>query len=121
MFALNQSSLIKELIEAKKRGVHVVTIMDKVQADSTNEDEALDAAGVVALRYENKRGGSGNFGLVELHNKLCIIDGKKGLPWLLQLDQLGFVFQRRKYGGTAFGPNGDPSQQRDRPTDQLLR
>lgn len=79
MFSINQTGLIAELIAAKTRGVHVVVVLDKVQAESSIEDEKLDAAGVHVLRYENKRGGSANLGLVEVHNKLCVIDGKKVL------------------------------------------
>ncbi len=77
MFSINQSGLIAELIAAKQRGVHVVVVLDKVQAANSTEDEKLDAAGIPVMRFENKRGGSGNLGLVEVHNKLCVIDGKK--------------------------------------------
>lgn len=79
MFSINQTGLINELIAAKARGVHVVVVLDKVQADSSTEDEKLDTAGVHVLRYENKRGGTANLGLVEVHNKLCVIDGDKVL------------------------------------------
>jgi len=76
MFSINNQTLLNELIAAKQRGVHVVVILDKVQADAGTEDEQLDAAGISVFRFENTRGGSANVGLVELHNKLCVIDGQ---------------------------------------------
>lgn len=76
MFSINNQALLGELIAAKQRGVHVVVILDKVQADAGTEDEQLDQAGIPVLRFENKRGGPSNAGLVELHNKLCVIDGQ---------------------------------------------
>ncbi|MEZ4222720.1 MAG: phospholipase D-like domain-containing protein [Polyangiaceae bacterium] len=79
MFSINQSSLVNELIAAKQRGVQVMVILDKVQADAGTEDEQLETAGIPVLRFENKRGGAANTGLVEVHNKLCVIDGKKVL------------------------------------------
>ncbi len=79
MFSLNSQKLIDELVLAKQRGVHVVVVLDKLQADAGTEDEQLDQAGIPVLRFENTRGSAGNTGLVELHNKLCVIDGKKVL------------------------------------------
>ena len=79
MFSMNTKKIIDELIAAKSRGVHVVVLLDKVQADAESADEALDQAGIPVLRFENDRGSAQNLGLTELHNKLCVIDGKKVL------------------------------------------
>ncbi len=79
MFSLDAQKMIDELIAAKQRGVHVVVVLDKVQADASTADEQLDQAGIPVLRYENNRGSAGNTGLVELHNKLCVIDDTKVL------------------------------------------
>ena len=76
MFALNQTNLIDELIAAHQRGVKVLVIADKVQADTRTDDEALDTAGITVLRFENLRDPD-NLGLVEVHNKLLVIDDKQ--------------------------------------------
>jgi len=79
MFSINNQTVLNELLAAKQRGVHVVVILDKVQADAGTEDEQLNQAQIPVFRFENKRGSAGNTGLTELHNKLCVIDGKKVL------------------------------------------
>ena len=79
MFSFSHSGLKDELIAAKQKGLHVLVLFDKLQAENTSVDEDLEAAGVVVRRFENTRGGSGNLGLVELHNKLCVVDGSRVL------------------------------------------
>lgn len=91
MFSLNRKEITTALIAAHTRGVKVMVILDQVQAENVPaecncdaqdactpdhgrcQDEVLENAGVTVFRFLNERS---NLGLVEVHNKIAVFDGK---------------------------------------------
>jgi HKD family nuclease len=71
MFDLNATTIVTALLDAKKRGVNVLVLLDKVQADEPDAqtDEALAKAGIHVVLAHNT---GGMFS--EMHSKLCVID-----------------------------------------------
>lgn len=71
MFDMNASALVNALIAAKQRGVNVVVILDKKQANDAfgTADEALLSAGVPVVLALNS--GSSQ---AEMHSKYMVVD-----------------------------------------------
>ncbi|MBM4376185.1 MAG: DUF1669 domain-containing protein [Deltaproteobacteria bacterium] len=71
MFNLNTDNILDALVAAKERGVNVVVVLDKKQADDPTgtADELLTAAGVKVLKALNT--GSNQ---AEMHHKYAVLD-----------------------------------------------
>jgi hypothetical protein len=68
MFSAGLDTLSDALVAAVNRGVNVVFAIDETQAGDTTLDETIEAAGAHVLRVARSFP-------VELHDKLCVVDG----------------------------------------------
>jgi phosphatidylserine/phosphatidylglycerophosphate/cardiolipin synthase-like enzyme len=68
MFSAGLDTLSDALVAAVNRGVNVVFAIDETQAGDTTLDETIEAGGAHVLRVPRSFP-------VELHNKLCVVDG----------------------------------------------
>ena len=89
MFQLNTSSILDAIIEAKKRGVAVVVMLDKVQADDPESlaNETLASAGISVILAHNM---GSNF--AEMHSKFAVIDHQLLLMGSYNWTNLGSFF-----------------------------
>ena len=72
MFSAGLADLTDALVAAVGRGVRAVLLIDRRQSEDTGADETMEAAGVHVLRVDRSFP-------VELHHKLCVVDG----TWVL--------------------------------------
>lgn len=69
MFSAGLASLGDALIAAVNRGVNVTFLVDESQSQNSDLDETIEAGGVHVLRVQRSFP-------VELHDKLCMVDGQ---------------------------------------------
>ena len=86
MFQLNASKIVDALIAAHKRGVVVVVVLDKIQADQVDAlaDEALAVENVPVLLADNT-----NSNYAEMHSKFLVVDHKTVLMGSYNWTNLG--------------------------------
>jgi hypothetical protein len=89
LFQLNNSTLIGAITDAHDRGVNVVVILDKDQADdaASTSDETLTAAGVPVILVDN----TGNMA-AEMHSKFLVVDHQQVLMGSYNWTNLGSYF-----------------------------
>ena len=71
VFSLRLRWLAEALVDAHRRGVEVWVVTDRKQADYTDVDELLEAAGVPVLRALNATGEH-----TAMHHKFAVVDGR---------------------------------------------
>ncbi len=89
MFQFNTSSILDAIIDAKNRGVAVVVVLDKVQADDPESlaNETLSSAGISVVLAHNM---GSNF--AEMHSKFAVIDHQLLLIGSYNWTNLGSFF-----------------------------
>jgi phosphatidylserine/phosphatidylglycerophosphate/cardiolipin synthase-like enzyme len=89
LFDLNTDTLVDSLVAARERGVNVIVVLDKKQADDVTgtADEVLSAAGVKVLKALNS--GSNQ---AEMHHKYAVLDHKTVLVGSNNWTNLGSYF-----------------------------
>jgi phosphatidylserine/phosphatidylglycerophosphate/cardiolipin synthase-like enzyme len=89
MFDLNASSIVDAMINAHGRGVQVVAVLDKAQADDVDgtADETLIAAGVDVILADNTGSNA-----AEMHSKFLVVDQQQALVGSLNWTNMGAFY-----------------------------